>query len=131
MDDLPVLNEVFLTGTIVSDPETHHVGEQRFPILAFVGETVRRREGKPTKIVRWRAKLFGETAREMQSSLSKGIWVRVRGELSGYTRPTPGSQRLPEIEIREVWVFPPPKVTATVSIDETGDMDKEAPSIGA
>ena len=129
--DLPVLNEVFLTGSIVSDPETHHVGEHRFPILAFVGETVRKRDGKATKVVKWRAKLFGETAREMQSTLSKGLWVRIRGELSGYTRPTPGSQRLPEIEAREIWVFPPPKVTATILIDETGDMEKEASSIGA
>lgn len=128
---LPVLNEVYLTGSIVSDPETHHVGEHRFPILAFVGETVRQREGKAPKSVKWRAKVFGETAKDLQSQLSKGQWVRVRGELSGYTRPTPGSQRLPEIEVREVWVFPPPKITATINIEETGDIEKQAPIIGA
>ena len=129
--NLPVLNEVFLTGSIVSDPETHHVGEHRFPILAFVGETVRNRDGKASKVVKWRAKLFGETARDMSTQLCKGLWVRIRGELSGYTRPTPGSQRLPEIEAREIWVFPPPKVTATINLEETGDVNKEAPSIGA
>jgi single-stranded DNA-binding protein len=121
----PVINTITITGIVSTDPESHAIGSHRFPILAFVGETVESREGKPPRTVRWRAKIFGATAEQAKVQIAKGLWVLVRGRLSGYSRPgSTGERSLPEIEVQEYWLVPPPTIVTRVELQD-GPADED------
>jgi single-stranded DNA-binding protein len=109
----------------MDEPQMRRPGEQRFPILAFTAET---REiignAKRPEIIRWRAKLFGKLADEGAAQITKGSWVMIHGRLSGYQRPTEKEARLPEINAKAFHVFPVPRVSFTVEIQDSGKTDE-------
>ncbi len=127
---IPVLNQVHITGTVVDDPKVYEP-EPGFKIVTFVGETLEERgQKKKVQELRWRAKAFGAKAEELNRQLQKGMWIFIRGRLSPYKKPGQKEQKLTEIDINEYWIFPPPKISAKVTVDET-EGEKPTPELGA
>lgn len=126
----PVLNQVMMTGSVISDPKVYEP-KPGFKIVTFVGETLEERGVRnEVQELRWRAKAFGKKAEELIKTLEKGMWVFVRGRISGYKKPGQQEKKLTEIDINEYWIFPPPRISARIELGET-EGEKPPPELGA
>ena len=119
------INEVRISGKIMSEPVMRRPGKNRYPILEFIGETAEYvGNAKRPEMLKWRAKAFGKLADKLNGQLAKGMWVIVSGRWSAYAHPeqkgkAKAEQRYIEINAKDVKVFPAPSVSFSVEMIET------------
>ncbi len=125
-ETLPAINQVFLSGEVIGDPETRKTGEGRYPILEFDAETPMR-VGRDQRLepVRWIGKCFGAAAEQVSGKLRKNLQVLVRGRLSGFVRPKGKKPHIPEVTVLQLWVLPDMNIIFEADLAESSPEQRE------
>ena len=115
-----VINQVFLSGVVLGEPETRKVGDHGYSILSVEAELVQKvgRSERP-ETLRWIATCFGKDAAKVKGKLKKGLTIFVQGQFSAYKRPKGKKPHIQEITAEKLAILPEMDVVFETSIEES------------
>ena len=117
-----VINHVFLSGCVLSEPEVRRVGSHQYSILSVEAELVQRvgkGDRKRIETLRWIGTCFGKDADKVKGKLKKGMQILVQGQLSAYRRPKGRKPQIQEITVEKLSIVPEMDVVFEATIEES------------